>query len=204
MEEKQEKPNHLRTFFRDAITILIIAGVMILGLQAVVQKFIVEGPSMNYTLHNNEQLLVNKFVYHLHAPQRGDVIVFHPPANIDTDDYVKRIIGLPGETVSIKNGTVYILKADGTTISLDEPYVTNRADRDYQGTVIPPGQYFVMGDNRNNSSDSRNGWTLPEGNIIGKVWIVERILHLIIARIFQVEWRQVEGLLQLSGHCFAC
>jgi len=153
------------------VTILVIAGVLILGLQAVVQKFVVEGPSMNDTLHNGQQLMVNKIVYSLQEPKRGDIIVFHPPIEIDEDDYIKRIIGLPGEKVVIVEGKVYIHKMDSSTIELDEPYVTNPALRDFEGKVIPEGEYFVMGDNRNNSSDSRVGWTLKREDIIGKAWI---------------------------------
>lgn len=153
------------------VTILVISGVIILGLQAVVQKFVVDGPSMNYTLHNGQQLMVNKIVYSLHDPQRGDVIVFHPPVEIDEDDYIKRIIGLPGERVVVFEGKVIIHKTDGSLLELNEPYVTNIATRTFEGEVIPEGEYFVMGDNRNNSSDSRSGWTLKREDIIGKAWI---------------------------------
>jgi signal peptidase I len=166
-----EQPQQLKSFIRDIVTILVIAGVLILGLQAVVQKFVVEGPSMNDTLHNGQQLMVNKIVYSLQEPKRGDIIVFHPPIEIDEDDYIKRIIGLPGEKVVIVEGKVYIHKMDSSTIELDEPYVTNPALRDFEGKVIPEGEYFVMGDNRNNSSDSRVGWTLKREDIIGKAWI---------------------------------
>jgi signal peptidase I len=169
--EEQQQPGQLKAFFRDIVMVLVIAGVIILGLQAVVQKFVVEGPSMNYTLHTGEQLLVNKIVYKFHEPERGDVIVFHPPPEVDTDDYIKRIIGLPGERVVVFEGQVIIHKADGSVIELDEPYVTRPATRTFEGDVIPEGQYFVMGDNRVNSSDSRNGWTLREEDIIGKAWL---------------------------------
>ena len=172
-EEQQDgsQKQNLKIFFRDAITIIVIAGVIILGLQAVIQKFIVDGPSMNYTLHTGEQLIVNKIVYNIHEPERGDIIVFHPPLQMETDDYIKRIIGLPGEIVHIKDGVVTIEQPDGAMLVLDEPYVTNIAKRDYDSGVIPEGEYFVMGDNRTNSSDSRNGWTLDEESIIGKGWV---------------------------------
>ena len=170
-QAQQEQAGHWKTFLRDIVTILVIAGVIILVLQAVVQKFVVEGPSMNFTLHTGQQLLVNKIVYNFHEPERGDVIVFHPPPEVDTDDYIKRIVGLPGERVTVTNGSVIIEKADGTYLELEEPYVTRNSDREYQGEVIPEGEYFVMGDNRPNSSDSRNGWTLEEENIIGKAWL---------------------------------
>jgi signal peptidase I len=171
MEEEQEKSSQIKTFIRDTITVLAVAAVIILVLQFVIQKFVVEGSSMNFTLHDGQQLLVNKIVYRFHEPERGDIIVFHPPPEIDEDDFIKRIIGLPGEKVVIANGKVIIHKADGSLMQLDEPYITRPANRDFEGGIIPEGEYFVMGDNRVNSSDSRTGWTLKEEDIIGKAWI---------------------------------
>ena len=171
MEEELEKSSQIKTFIRDTITVLVVAAVIILVLQFVIQKFVVEGSSMNFTLHDGQQLLVNKIVYNFHEPERGDIIVFHPPVEIDEDDFIKRIIGLPGEKVMIANSKVIIQKADGSLIELDEPYITRPANRDFEGEIIPEGEYFVMGDNRVNSSDSRTGWTLKEEDIIGKAWI---------------------------------
>jgi signal peptidase I len=171
MEEEQEKSAQVKTFIRDTITVLVVAAVIILVLQFVIQKFVVEGSSMNFTLHDGQQLLVNKIVYRFHEPERGDIIVFHPPIEIDEDDFIKRIIGLPGEKVVITNGKVIIQKTDGSLMELDEPYITRQANRDYEGNIIPEGEYFVMGDNRVNSSDSRTGWTLEREDIIGKAWI---------------------------------
>lgn len=169
--EQQKQPVQIKSVFREFITILVIAGVIVLGLQAVVQKFVVDGPSMNYTLQDGQQLLVNKIIYNFHPPERGDIVVFHPPADVDTDDYIKRIIGLPGETVVLHDGMVIIHRTDGSVIELEEPYVTRPSSRTYEGKVIPQGEYFVMGDNRMNSSDSRSGWTLREKDIIGKTWL---------------------------------
>ncbi len=157
------------TFFSDTLTILIIAAVVAVGLQAVVQKFAVKGHSMDLTLEHKQQLIVNKVVYKFHQPERGDIIIFHSP--FEEEEWVKRIIGLPGESVEIKDGKVYIHKKDGTVLPLDEPYVTRPATEPFRGGVIPENQYFVMGDNRTGSSDSRNGWTLPQKNIIGKAWL---------------------------------
>jgi len=169
--EIQKQPNQWKVLLRDLVTIAVIAGVIILILQAVMQKFIVDGPSMDYTLRNGQQLMVNKIIYSLHEPERGDIIVFHPPEEIDTDDYIKRIIGLPGETILIVEGKVFIHKKDGSILELDEPYITNKSTRSLAEFEIPEGEYFVMGDNRINSADSRNGWTLERENIIGKAWI---------------------------------
>jgi signal peptidase I len=174
MENTHQTSNsrQIKTIVRDIITILVIAAVIIFGMQALIQKFVVDGPSMKNTLFDGQQILVNKIVYSLHEPERGDIVVFHPPPDIDDDDYIKRIIGLPGERVVITNGKVIIHKTDGSLIELDEPYVTNPGNRDFQGDVIPEGEYFVMGDNRVNSSDSRTGWTLKREDIIGKAWII--------------------------------
>ncbi len=171
MEEEQARSSQIKTFIRDTITVLVVAAVIIVVLQFVIQKFVVEGSSMNFTLHDGQQLLVNKIVYKFHEPERGDIIVFHPPPEIDEDDFIKRIIGMPGEKVVIANSKVIIHKADGSLIELDEPYITRPANRDYEGEIIPEGEYFVMGDNRVNSSDSRTGWTLKKEDIVGKAWI---------------------------------
>jgi signal peptidase I len=118
----------------------------------------------------NEWLIVNKLAYTCGEPQRGDIIVFHPPVP-SSRPYIKRIIGLPGESVEIINGIIYIHQADGSTIILDEPYIKESFTTNYNISIIPEGEYFVMGDNRNNSSDSRNGWTVSEEKIVGRAWI---------------------------------
>ncbi len=160
----------MKTIIRDVLMVVVIAAVLIAGLQVTVQRIVVNGHSMNYTLHDGQQLLVNKIVYRFHEPERGDIIVLHPPPEVDKENFIKRIIGLPGEKVVIHDGRVFIHKEDGSVIELDEPYVTNQAIRSYQGEKIPEGEYFVMGDNRINSGDSRAGWTLPREDIVGKAW----------------------------------
>jgi signal peptidase I len=156
--------------FRDILTIVVIAGVIVIGLQLTVQKFVVDGPSMKITLNDGQQILANKIVYKFHEPERGDIVIFRSPYG-DEEDYIKRIIGLPGETVEIKEGIVYIRKEDGTVLQLDETYITRQSPSSFEGEKIPENEYFVMGDNRLNSRDSRNGWTLPRESIIGKAWL---------------------------------
>lgn len=160
----------MKAFFRDFLTTLILAAVIFLGLQVTVDKFVVDGPSMLPNFHSGQQLVVNKVVYKFHEPERGDVVIFRPPNN-EQEDYIKRIIGLPGESIEITDGTVYIHKKDGKVMLLPEPYITEAAKNDFKGDKIPASEYFVLGDNRNNSSDSRYGWTLPRQNIIGKAWL---------------------------------
>ena len=160
----------MRAFFRDTLIIIAIAAVIVAGQRAVAPKIVVDGPSMNYTLQSGQQIVVNRIIYRFHQPERGDVIVFDPPTN-PKEEYIKRIIGLPGESVEIKGGVVYIHKKDGTILPLTEPYIADPARNAVQGDKIPENEYFVMGDNRNNSSDSRGGWTVSFQHIMGKAWV---------------------------------
>jgi signal peptidase I len=144
----------------------LLAGVLIFILINIsVQYSIVEGSSMEPNLHNGQRLLINKIAYS--NPQRGDIIIFPPPHVADPDkDFIKRIIGLPGEVIEIKDGIVYI---NGSP--LDEPYIEDNAGINLALTVVPDGEYFVLGDNRGNSQDSRFGWTVPGESIVGKAWL---------------------------------
>ena len=160
----------MKAFLRDIITTLILAAAIFLGLRTTVDSIAVDGPSMQPNFHDEQRLIINKAIYKFREPERGDVIIFHSPDN-SGDDYIKRIIGLPGESVVIKNSTVYIRQKDGNLLPLDEPYITKQAKKAFSGEEIPENEYFVMGDNRNNSDDSRSGWTLPRENIIGKAWL---------------------------------
>ncbi|MBI2851098.1 MAG: signal peptidase I [Chloroflexi bacterium] len=160
----------MRAFFRDTLTVIVIAAIIVAGQRAIAPKIVVDGPSMNVNLHNGQQIIVNRLVYKFHKPERGDVIVFYPPMN-GKEEYIKRIIGLPGESVEIKAGVVYIHKKDGTVFPLSEAYIAEPARQSFRGGTIPENEYFVLGDNRNNSSDSRSGWTVPFQNIVGKAWL---------------------------------
>jgi signal peptidase I len=160
----------VRGFLRDTLLIVLIAAAIVAGQRAIIPKIVVDGPSMNNTLHNGEQIIINKITYKLRQPERGDVIVFYPPTG-GSEPYIKRIIGLPGESVEIDTGKVYIHRKDGSVIKLVENYLDFPANGSYKGTTIPPDHYFVLGDNRINSSDSRAGWTVPFKNIVGKAWL---------------------------------
>ena len=170
----------------ELIQTLVLAALIFLLVRGVAQNFRVEGPSMQPGLHNGEYLLVNKAVYFkldldklsnfipfvnggdhpsrflFHGPERGDVIVFRYP-NDPSRDFIKRIIGIPGDTVSIANGVVSV---NGK--ALDEPYIAPGSNTTMDAKVVPADSYFVMGDNRPNSSDSRSWGFVPEENIIGK------------------------------------
>ncbi len=123
---------------------------------------------MEPSLQDRQQLLVNKVVYYFHEPERGDVIILHPPPpySSKTTPFIKRIIALPGDTIEVKNRAVYV-----NSSKLDEPYIKEPPAYNFQQKKIPENEYFVLGDNRNNTNDSHNGWTVPRQNIIGKAWL---------------------------------
>ena len=125
----------------------------------------VEGLSMAPTLEDQDRLIVNKFVYRVSAPRRGDIVMLYYPLNPDKS-FVKRVIGEEGDTVRIVDGRVYV-----NDVPLPDSFVAPefRSHDDYGPTVVPEGYYFVMGDHRNNSSDSRHWGFVPKKYIIGKV-----------------------------------
>jgi signal peptidase I len=151
------------------ITILIAVGVFAL-LQLTVQSYTVVMSSMEPNFQEGECIMVNKVSYRSSGPQRGDVIVFRPPPPNEESPYpfIKRVIGLPGDIVEIKDGKVFI---NGTPLEEDE-YIKAQPNYTMPATEVPENEYFVLGDNRNNSTDSSKGWTVPRDNIIGKAWFV--------------------------------
>lgn len=129
-----------------------------------VGRYRIDGDSMNPTLLHEEFLLISNFAYRLDEPERGDIIIFRHP--LTDENLVKRVIGLPGDVIEIQNGEVQV---NGRI--LDEPYIA--AAPDYSGSwTVPDDQYFVLGDNRNQSSDSAAWGYLPEERILGKALVV--------------------------------
>jgi signal peptidase I len=165
MSEKKD----YRKQIKEALQIIVFAFVLSWGLRAtVVDARIVPSPSMLPTIQVDDRLLVDKISYKFTDINRGDVVVFHAPANIDKRgvDYVKRVIGLPGDKIEIKDGKVFINERELTeTYEMEEPNYT------YGPIIVPEETYFVMGDNRNNSNDSHSWGVLPKTNIVGKVFI---------------------------------
>lgn len=154
---------------REIAEVVVLALILYIGISFAVQAVHVEGLSMWATLDDNDYLIANKIDYRLHPPQRGDIIILRPPTN-NTTDFIKRVIGLPGERMIIRDGAVYI---DGQ--KLDEPYLpeawtSDNTYRDGIEQVIPPNEYFVMGDNRNRSQDSRFFGPITRDRIDGKAW----------------------------------
>ena len=160
------------SFLRELAEVVLLAVILYIGISFAVQTVHVEGLSMFATLDDNDYLIANKIDYRLHAPQRGDIIILRPPNNNSTD-FIKRVIALPGERLLIRDGVVYI-----NGHRLIEPYLPEAwvvfnnwpATGSANGTVIPPNQYFVMGDNRNKSQDSRYFGPIGRDRIDGRAW----------------------------------
>jgi signal peptidase I len=157
--------SNLGSALRELIETLILTLVIFLVIRFAVQNFRIEGFSMEPNFHDGQYLFVNKLVYMLHPPERGDVVVFVPPNN-NSRDYIKRVIGLPGDRIEIRSGAVFV---NGET--LREAYPLNEGTYSAGSLVVPPEEYFVLGDNRNYSSDSHSWGTVSVKKIIGKAWI---------------------------------
>lgn len=143
-----------------------------------VQAYFIPSGSMEPTLEINDRLLVNKLSYNFTHPQRGDIIVFNPTKALRAenfhDSFIKRVIGLPGDFVSVKGGRVYV-----NDCALRENYIAARPDYNYGPIIVPPDSYLVLGDNRNNSYDSHYWGFVPQHDIIGRAvvrfWPLNRV-----------------------------
>jgi signal peptidase I len=157
--------NAIKSVLREIAETVFLTVIIFFLIQTVVRNFRVVGTSMEPNLHNSQYLIVDKISYRLGTPQRGDVIVFEPP-NRPGEDYVKRIIAQPGELVEIRNGQVLV-----NNQPLDEPYVVYPASYSMSPRRVGAGELFVLGDNRNSSSDSHNWGMLLEEKVVGRAWI---------------------------------
>ena len=179
---------------REIAEAVTLAAIVFLLLQTTVRNFKVDGSSMDPTLVHGQYLLVNRLVYlnvemgrlstiipfwnvevessrhAIHPPRRGEIIVFEFPdknPNNPRKDFVKRVVGLPGETIQIHDGEVLV-----DNQLLDEPYITEKGKSNFRGITLGEGEYYVLGDNRNYSNDSRAWGAVPRENVKGKVWMV--------------------------------
>ena len=179
---------------REIIEAVVLAALVFMLLQVTVRNFKVDGSSMDPTLEDGQYLLVNRLVYlrveldrlakivpfwtadegssrhAIHAPKRGEVIVFEFPdsnPNNPKKDFVKRVVGLPGETMRMFDGKVFVNEE-----VLNEPYLSHKDHSNASKVTLGEGEYYVLGDNRTHSNDPRSWGAVPEANIRGKVWIV--------------------------------
>lgn len=163
----EEKKAGIRRTVLDTIETILLSLVLFLAINTVSERIRVESISMQPTLYPGDYVIVNKLAYRFSAgPKRGDVLVFKYPPNPEAIPYIKRVIGLAGDQVHIADGKVFV-----NAQMLIEPYLVVTTNRGGDWTV-PAGQIFVMGDNRNNSSDSRSWGFVPLGNIIGRAEVI--------------------------------
>ncbi|MPN08097.1 Signal peptidase I T [bioreactor metagenome] len=173
------KSSSLGEEIKDWIVSILIAVVLAFFIRHyIVELYMVEGPSMRPTLQNGERLVVNKFIYRFNKPAKGEVIVFRYPRD-PSRDFIKRVIAEPGDTIEIKDGRVFV---NGQL--LNEPYILDKTRGSYNLATVPEGHIFVMGDNRNNSEDSRFrdvgfvSYDLIKGKAIMIFWPLDHIKSL--------------------------
>jgi|GEM_PF-470259 len=152
---------------REIIETIVLTVIIFVAIRYSVQTFRVDGESMQPGLNTNEYVLVNKLAYLFHGPSRGDVIVFHYPID-PTQDFIKRVIGLPGDTIKITPNQIYV---NGMLLN-EQSYISAPVNGSPKTVTLQAGDYFVMGDNRPNSFDSRSWGPVPSNYIIGKATVV--------------------------------
>jgi len=165
---EQSTPNSYRQptelVVREIIETLLLTFFIFWLVHSLVGRYRIDGSSMNPTLQDGEYLIINNVTYLMDDPQQGDVVVFRHPRN--ELNLIKRVVGVPGDHVEINNDTVWV-----NSVMQEEPYIADSPN--YSGSWdVPEGQYFVLGDNRNNSSDSHSWGFLPEENILGRALLV--------------------------------
>lgn len=165
MTKKQENP------WIEIIKTLATAGILAIGIRHfVAEARYIPSSSMEPTLEINDRLIIEKISFRFRAPERGDVVVFSPTDTLREqnfkDAFIKRVIGLPGETVEVRGGTVYI-----NNTPLREKYIEEAPQYQYGPVVVPEDQYLVLGDNRNNSYDSHYWGFVPRENLIGRAFV---------------------------------
>jgi signal peptidase I len=165
MDAPQEKKPGVVRFILDIVETLVLSVLLFAGINAISARIRVEGSSMLPTLTDGEYMIINRLAYKLGTPSIGDIIVFHPPRDLG-EEYIKRVIGLPGDEVVVSHGRVTV-----NDQILDEPYIASPPA--YQGSwTVPEGSLFVLGDNRNNSSDSHSWGPVQMDEIIGRAVFV--------------------------------
>lgn len=165
-EEEEITPRKVRQFIFDILETIILSLALYFGINAVSARIRVESISMQPTLEAGNYVIVNRLAYKLGKPARGDIIVFRYPPDPEREPYIKRVIGLPGDVVRVTGGKVYV-----NDQPLNEPYIA--AAPNYEGSwTVPANSLFVLGDNRNRSSDSHSWGMVPIANVLGKALVV--------------------------------
>ncbi len=159
-------------FTLEVLQIVIVSAAIVLPIRYfLIQPFNVKGASMEPTFYDNEYLVIDELSYRFRAPERGEVIVFRYPVD-PSQFFIKRIIGLPGETVQVSSGRVTLYNADHPNgFILDEPYLHGVQTQGDEKVTLGSGEYFVLGDNRGASMDSRVFGPIKKSDIIGRVWV---------------------------------
>jgi len=167
-DKNRRKESTLSEIIRFAlIAILIVIPIRMF----IAQPFIVSGQSMENTFHNGDYIIVDQLSYYFHDPKRGDVVIFRYPKD-PSKFFIKRVIGVPGDTIIIQNGKVIIKnKENPDGVVLNEPYIKSMTTPNRIEETLGDREYFVMGDNRDNSSDSRIWGVLQEGRIVGRAFL---------------------------------
>jgi signal peptidase I len=172
LNHKSEKPSPppvpQENPWLEAVKTIVTAGILAFGIRTfVAEARYIPSSSMEPTLQINDRLIIEKVSYHFHKPERGDIVVFSPTAALKAqnfqDAFIKRVIGLPGDKVQVKNGLVYV---NGKVLA--EKYIAEEPNYTYGPVTVPPDQYLVLGDNRNNSYDSHAWGFVPRENLIGR------------------------------------
>jgi len=163
--EKNEKK--VKSMWRELFETVVSAGIIaFIIITFIGQVTVVKGASMEDTLFNSERLICNKIVYRITEPKHGEIVIFKPPID-QNHNYIKRVIAVEGDKVKIVDGTVYL---NGE--QLEEDYIEHRSYETMPEIIVPEDSYFVLGDNRSNSSDSRFWGFVPEKNIIGRASVI--------------------------------
>ena len=161
----QPRVNRLWNFLRELAETALLVVAIYTFVNLTLPQYLVEGSSMEPSFHDGQRLVVSRAAYMLGEPQRGDVVVLRNPTQANGKDLIKRIIGLPGDHILIADGRVYV-----NGVELDEPYVME--DPHYTGEwYVEADQYFVLGDNRNNSRDSHYFGPIDRSLVVGRAWI---------------------------------
>ena len=159
-------------FLLEIVQIAALALAIILPVRYfLVQPFVVAGVSMEPNFADGEYLIIDELTFHFREPERGEIVVFHPPSSAEKQFYIKRVIGLPGEKVEVNEGKITIYnEANPNGFELNEAYIEDYTPgRDSE--TLGEGEYYLMGDNRDASFDSRAFGPVPRANFIGRVWI---------------------------------